>query len=399
MACLPFPASAGATPPGLDAIDTIVVIYAENRSFDNLYGKFPGANGLADAKAIAPQLDRDGTVLKALPPVWKGLTGEDVKPAISEADTKARHLPNAPFAIDDPKGFNLPLTVATRDLVHKFYQNQMQIDGGKNDGFVAYGDSGALVMGHYDGSKLPLWKIARKYTLADNFYMGAFGGSFLNHFWLICACTPVYPEADRSSAKDKIAVLNADGVSLKLVPDAPKSALDGPPKFVNDGSLTPDFYAINTMQPAYQPSANPLAAGDKPAFPSSPKTLPPQTEQTIGDLLTAKGVTWAWYGGGWGAALAAGEKGCYVKPLNFQCHHQPFNYFADMAPGTAARATHLLDGGLKGKAFIAAIDSGKLPQVTFYKPQGELNEHPGYADVVDGDDHLVTLVRHIEKSP
>ena len=30
----------------LDTIDTIVVIYAENRSFDNMYGLFPGANGI-----------------------------------------------------------------------------------------------------------------------------------------------------------------------------------------------------------------------------------------------------------------------------------------------------------------------------------------------------------------
>ena len=32
---------------GLDSIETVVVLYAENRSFDNLYGRFPGANGLS----------------------------------------------------------------------------------------------------------------------------------------------------------------------------------------------------------------------------------------------------------------------------------------------------------------------------------------------------------------
>ena len=45
----------------------------------------------------------------------------------------------------------------------------MQIDGGKNDKFVAYADSGALTMGHYDGSKMKMWEIARRYTLADHF--------------------------------------------------------------------------------------------------------------------------------------------------------------------------------------------------------------------------------------
>ena len=41
--------------------------------------------------------------------------------------------------------------------------------------------------------------------------MSAFGGSFLNHFWLICACTPVYPNADQSPAKGLIAFVDLDG--------------------------------------------------------------------------------------------------------------------------------------------------------------------------------------------
>ncbi|RVA21776.1 acid phosphatase, partial [Mesorhizobium sp. M7D.F.Ca.US.004.03.1.1] len=56
-----FASAAMAAPPGYDNIDTVVVIYAENRSFDNLYGGFPGANGLANVSADqARQLDRDG---------------------------------------------------------------------------------------------------------------------------------------------------------------------------------------------------------------------------------------------------------------------------------------------------------------------------------------------------
>jgi acid phosphatase len=274
----------------------------------------------------------------------------------------------------------------------------MQIDAGKNDRFVAYGDSGALVMGHYDGSKLPLWQIARRYTLADNFFMGAFGGSLLNHFELVCACAPVYPNADRSPAKGLISKVESDRVTLQAAADMPKSALDGPPKFANDGALTPDFFVVNTMQPPYQPSRNAPAPGGDPAYadPRAPTTLPPQTMPTIGDLLSAKGISWAWYTGGWQAALA----GKNARPVpDFQYHHQPFNYFADLAPGTAARAEHLRDGGLDGAAFLAAIDAGKLPQVVFCKPQGNLNEHPGYADVLSGDKHLADVVAHLEKSP
>jgi phospholipase C len=382
---------------GIDNIDTVVVIYAENRSFDNLYGLFPGANGLQNVTpANSTQVDRDGTVLTILPPVWDGLTAKGVTPPVTQAQTE--HLPNMPFAIDDAKGFNTPLGVVTHDLWHRFYQNQMQIDGGKNDRFVAYADAGALVMGHYDGAKLPLWSIAKTYTLADNFFIGAFGGSFLNHFWLACACTPVYPDADKSPAKGHIAAVDADKITLTLAANSPKSAMDGVPKFVKDGDITPDFYAVNTMQPPYQPSKNKPAAGADAAYAdaNAPTTLPPQKGKTIGDLLSEKGVSWAWFSGAWQAALD-GNRGVPVP--NFQFHHQPFNYFASFAPGTPARAEHLKDGGMEGREFIKAIDAGALPQVTFYKPQGNLNEHAGYADVMSGDEHIADIIAHLEKSP
>ena len=383
---------------GLDQIQTVVVIYAENRSFDNLYGAFPGANGLQHVAADRYlQRDRDGTLLKELPPVWDGLTAKGVTPPITQAQTA--HLPDRPFSIDNPKGFNASIGVIHRDLWHRFYQEQMQIDGGKNDKFAAWADSGGMVMGHYNvGAKLPLWQIARRYTLADNFFQGAFGGSFLNHFMLICACAPVYPNADTSPAKPVIAAVETDGISLKVADNSPPSALDGGPKFVSDGNITPDFFAVNTMQPPYEPSANKPVAGGDPAFadPNLPTTLPPQTMTNIGDLLSAKGVTWAWYAGAWQATLD-GQNAAPVP--NFQYHHQPFNYFADLAPGTPARAEHLRDGGLDGAAFIQDIDSGKLPQVTFYKPQGNLNEHGGYADVLSGDRHIAEVIAHLQKSP
>ncbi|HLK69835.1 MAG TPA: acid phosphatase [Bryobacteraceae bacterium] len=382
---------------GIQEIDNIVVIFAENRSFDVLYGTFPGANGLKQAEASSyTQRDRNGAILSELPPVWRGLTAAGVTPPVTEAQTA--HLPNKPFAIDDPSGFHTPMTVVTRDLWHRFYQNQMQIHGGSNDRFAAWADSGALVMGHYDGSKLKMWQIAREYTLADNFFMGAFGSSFLNHIWLICACAPRYPNADQSPAKPTISVVEPDGVTLKIAAASPPSALNGVPKFVSDGNLTPDFYAVNTMQPPYQPSSNKAAPGGDPAMadPMNATTLPPQTDQTIGDLLSVKGISWAWYGGAWQSALSG--KNALPVP-NFQFHHQPFNYFVTMAPGTAEREKHLKDGGLGGDRFLAAIDAGTLEQVTFYKPQGNLNEHAGYTDVLSGDAHIAGVVAHLQKSP
>ena len=314
-----------------------------------------------------------------MPPVWGGLTAKGVTPPVTQAQTE--HLPNKPFAIDDPNGFNTPLGVVTHDLWHRFYQNQMQIDGGKNDKFVAYADSGALVMGHYDGSKLPLWKIAKQYTLADNFFMGAFGGSFLNHIWLVCACTPIYPDADNSPAKGLIAVVEPDGVTLKLADNSPKSAMDGVPKFVNDGRSHAGLLRRQHDAAAVPAEREQAGRRRRPAFadPAKPTTLPPQHEVDHRRSAEPQGREL-------GLVLRApGRRRSTARTAtpvpNFQFHHQPFNYFASFAPGTDARAEHLKDGGMNGAEFIKAIDAGKLPQVTFYKPQGNLNEHAGYADV------------------
>ena len=54
--------------------------------------------------------------------------------------------------------------------------------------------------------------------LADNFFQGAFGGSFLNHQYLICACAPYdfKTAADPTTFASNISAVEADGVSLKV---------------------------------------------------------------------------------------------------------------------------------------------------------------------------------------
>ena len=49
--------------------------------------------------------------------------------------------------------------------------------------------------------------------------------------------------------------------------------------------------------------------------------------------------------------------------------------------------------------FLAAARTGKLPQVSFVKPLGNENEHPGYASEPNGSDHLVDLIQAIESGP
>jgi acid phosphatase len=414
-------------------IQTIVVIYAENRAFDNLYGNFPGAHGLGEVvdahgaplQRYVPQRDRDGTLLPVLPQTWGGVTAAGYSPVVTQAESAG--LPNAPFSVE--RAFtaqsHVVLTTAsvTRDLYHRFFEHQMQIDGGRNDQYAAWADAGGLTMGHFDTARSALYSLARQFVLADDFFQGAFGGSFLNHQYLICACAPEYPDADTAAAHPSFAILDRDSQGhylprLTVAQDSPTSALDGPPKFLKSGNIAPadyfgdgKFYAINTMQPPYQPSGNgpPDGADLRYADPAKSTTLPPQTRTTIGDLLTARGVAWAWYAGAWDLARADGQRpakelrtAIYTPNVpagspDFQPHHQPFNYYSSFDPKAHAdaRALHLKDYD----DLVADAAAGRLPAVAFYKPQGNLNQHEGYASILEGDAHLAKLVAALEAGP
>jgi len=382
---------------GLAKIKTIVVIYGENRSFDHLYGFFPGANGIANATdEQKTQLDHDGKPLTQLTTF-----GGDGKP-----DPRFPRLANAPFQINSPTIKMSPDKIAPSPI-HAFFHHQEQINGGRNNMFAAMSTVGGWTMGYYDTSRMRLWQWAAQYTLADNFFMGAFGGSFLNHQWLICACTPEHRQAPPAMRVR----LDANG-KLEKKPESP-SANEGAVQVYSagGGQVTPDGYSVNTSQPPYQPSGIPPAPGGDPNLtdPQGTKTsgepVPPQSAKTIGDTLSAKGITWAWYAGSWNAALADGRrppeekrKVIYNRDAdspNFQPHHHPFNYHARFAPGTPDREEHLKDGA----DFLKAIDAGTLPAVSFYKPNGRLNQHPSYTDLASGDSHIADVLEHLRISP
>ena len=408
------------TPQELDKalreqVKTVVVIYAENRSFNNLFADFPGVEKPLSALSAADtqQRDRDGSLLTTLPPTWGGVL--QVGPQTVDGVTYPsevqfqENLPNAPFALKGPNAEDLPLSLVTRDLWHVFYQNQMQINGGKNDNFVAWADSGGLVMGHYAQSRysLRLWDVAKEFVLCDNFFQGAFGGSFLNHQYLISATAPFYPNAAQSVAKAQIATLQSDDPTdprLKPLDKSPASAMTGPPQF-GPSALTPDGYGVNTLAPPYWPTW--IRDPENPDYskPDLPNVLVPQTHEHIGDKLSKKNVDWAWYAGAWQATLDQfKDSGGIPKIPNFQYHHQPFNYFKQQGPeNRAERDKRLRDGGLGDESstnkFFADAQAGQLPAVTFYKPQGNLNMHAGYADVASGDRHIARALKVLQESP
>jgi phospholipase C len=342
----PGAAAAGPT----DKINHVIVIFQENWSFDGLYGNFPGANGLANADAAATQVDKNGVPYTVLPqPI-----DTTKKPPVPDPRFPA-NLPNAPFDVSK----YVPPDQKTGDLVHRWFQEQYQIDGGKMDKFVAWSDAAGLAVSHYDASNMPEGQLAQQYVMADNDFHAAFGGSFLNHQWLICACTPVWPNAPANQR----AQVDANGTMVK----------DG--NVLPDGSVVNTSFTINTPHPANITDTTQL--------------VPEQTAPTIGDRLSDKGISWAWYSGGWNDAVAG-----HPDPL-FQANHQPFAYFANYADGTPGRAAHLKDE----TDFMRALTTSDLPAVSFIKPIGADNEHPGYANLLQGQQHVADLVRAVQNSP
>jgi len=299
---------------GLNKIDHIVFIIKENRTFDTYFGTFPGADGATTG------VNSTGQVIP-----------------LGRAPDKTPY-----------------------DLGHGFTDAVTAINGGKMNKFAAVSDAGGLVMGYYDFSNSAQSRLAKEFTLADNTFHSAFGGSMLNHSFLVCLCAFRWPQA-LSDAPQLVASLDADG------------------KMIRDGQVSPDGYVINTAISVYL-----HASSDK-----DPKLLvPPQTMPHIGDRLDANGITWKWYSGGYAEALAG------HFPQRFEFHHQAFAFFADLAPGTAAQQAHLKDQ----TDLEADIANDSLPQVVFYKPIARLNEHPGYTELEIGDQHIADIVGRLQKT-
>lgn len=96
----------------------------------------------------------------------------------------------------------------------------MEIDGGKMDKFVQVSNARGLTVGYYHTLDLPLYPEARDYVLCDHFFHSAFGGSFLNHIWLIAAQTPEWADAPKKYR----AQLDSNG---NLVPTGDRKYKDG----------------------------------------------------------------------------------------------------------------------------------------------------------------------------
>lgn len=121
------------------------------------------------------------------------------------------------------------------------------------------------------------------------------------------------------------------------------------------------YYLLNNYGAPYK--------GDGTLNTSSPFILPPSPVRTIADVLLAKGVSWKYYSEGWNSHVAN-------APFSVHCDVcSPFQYETAIMTRPAVRKAHLKDT----LDLYADIAKGTLPAVSFVKPGGYLDGHPGYS--------------------
>jgi len=323
-------------------IDHIIVLFLENRSFDHLFGTYPGADGLANYHGR--QVDREGKAYATLPaPLGRDGKRDPRFPA---------DLPNAPFAM---LRFVGPLE-QTNNPVHRFYHMQRQYapgaDGVPMGKWVAEGISGGGTMGYYDRAASPVqWRLADEFVLLDRYFQSIHGGSFANHYFLVTAAM-----AHVGDDPEYRAQLASDGAVVK------------------DGEVSPDGYVVNNLDPPYPPQR----------VKSIMKR--PLTATTIGDRLDAANVSWRWYAAGWAGGAEAVAKG--LVP-----HHNPFQYMKAIMESRDGRAK-IQDAS----AFERALADGTLPAVAFVKPHWADNAHANWSTVGAGDRLIGRMVEAVMAS-
>jgi phospholipase C len=353
-------------------IKHLVVIFQENVSFDHYFATYPSAtNPWGQPRFVAAP----GT------PTVNGLQG-----------TLITHNPNAtnpanaegatnPFRLDRSEA-------ATADQDHDYTPEQMAFDHGLMDAFpVSVGTAGpppagspivattGLTMGYYDGNTVTaLWNYAQHFAMSDNSYDTNFGPSTPGAINLISGQT-------NGITTD----VNAGGSTIG----------DG------SGGLTLISDADPVGDVCSTTSGELIQFGGK----------------NLGDLLTAAGVTWGFFEGGFNLSVtnADGSTGCkrtttstvtHVKKADYIPHHQPFQYYASTANPTHARPKSAAVIGHNGDGanhqydiqdFFDAVNTGNFPAVSYLKASGYQDGHAGYSDPLDEQTFIVTVINFLQK--
>ena len=390
---------------------------------------FPPGTPTALLAAIEPSLE-----VGDLPLLTTGASGQPQSSELPDFDSRIDNfnaLPNGPFPL---KGANLPYDSYTGDTTHRLFEMWQQSDcsvangtpqnpsGCLNDLYpfviTSYtseadpfsfpvknqvddnGGGNSMAFYNMQAGDVPVLKqLADTYSMSDNFHQSAMGGTWANHFMLgtgdtifwsdgkgnattppshIANPEPILPPLPPGTNNEYTVDINFDGnftecgdttqPGIKAITDYLASL----PYHPNPNCLPGHFYMMNNDSPGFLPNGTLDTKGI-----AKGSSVPPSNIRTVGEALNEKGVSWAYYGGAYNAAVnlendptstdpAVQVGAAYCNICNFE------SYVTAIMGDTAQRTAHIKDT----IDFFNAVDNGTLPAVSFVKPDGLLDGHP-----------------------
>jgi phospholipase C len=348
--------------------------------------------------------------------------------------TNYNSLLNGVFQLTGP---NLPYDSFTGDMVHRLFHMWQQSDCSRANatpdnpsgclsdlypfvGVARNDGSGGNSMAFYNVQQgnAPVFKgLADEYTLNDNYHQPVMGGTAVQHIMIGAADAIPW---------DTFTDPNTD----QQFPVPPGNIANPNPKSVNNVAFTADGQWTNcsdVTQPGIAPIVNYLATlpwNLKPNCASgryyminnlSPGTLPngtvdaasietgskvpPSSLRTVGDALNEKGISWAYYGGGFNAAVRVANGSTDPVDILLKTNYcdicNVFSYTKSIMGDPTQRSAHIKDA----IDFFSTLDQGKLPSVTYVKPDSIVDGHPASSTLDLFEAMLENIVGKLKSHP
>jgi phospholipase C len=362
-----------------------------------------------------------------------------------QIDTRIDNPTNLREGVYQLSGPTLPYDAYTQSPVHRFFQMWQQTDcsvdyatkdnpsGCQSDLFpwvetsVGTGSNGAALpsnfsdtttgegsasMGFYNmaqGDASYFKELADDYTISDNFHQSVMGGTGANHIMFgfgdsifytntsgVAVAPPTNqienpnPQASTNNYYDQDgysggSYVNCGDISQPGVP-AVTNYLQSLKKPVSPNCVKGNYYLVNNYNPGY--------TGDGQLYSAlSPFTIPPTSQKSIGDDLTAHNVPWKYFGEDWDLYVTdPTESNTFDEYCNI-CN--PFQYQTQFMGTQQARQTYIADT----TELYEDIDTGNLPAVSVVKPSGFNDGHPASSKLDLYEGFVKKIVNQVKANP
>lgn len=271
---------------------------------------------------------------------------------------------------------------------------------------------GSTALGFYNvqnGDAPYMKQLADTYTLSDNMHQSVMGGTGANHIMFGYADAMYYSDGNGNIATPPANQIenpnpqtgtnnwyDQDGYSGGSYSNCADISQPGVPAVVNylESLSTPisprcatgAYYLLNNYNPGYVGNGG-LASV------YSPYTIPPTAQPHIGDVLSAAGLSYTYYGEGWNLYVTdpAG-----TNPYDAYCNIcNPFQYATDIMTNPTQVSAHIQDT----TSLYLGISTNNLPAVSIVKPSGFVDGHPASSKLDLFEGFVNRIVGQVKNSP